>query len=158
MFDKKKDSNQELVNEKNNVYRPSKGSSKVVIGEGVNIKGEITNAAEVQIDGTADILLKTENINVGPKGVLNGSIEAKNADIWGKVDGDLKISNTLTVQELGHVSGKIEYSQLQIKLGGNVTGELIRTDKKISKSLDTDDTIKNIDGNNQKSLLDVNKT
>jgi len=133
MFDKKKDITQDVMNEKNNVYRPTKGSSKVVIGEGVSIKGEIINAEEVQIDGTADIVLKTENINVGSKGILNGSIDAKNADIWGKVDGDLKVSNTLTVQELGHVSGKIEYSQLQIKLGGNITGELIKNEKKISK-------------------------
>ena len=85
MFDKKKDTNQELINEKNNVYRPSKGSSKVVIGEGVNIKGEITNAEEVQIDGTADILLKTQNINVGSKGILNGSIEAKMLIYGGKL-------------------------------------------------------------------------
>ena len=134
MFDKKKDITQDVMNEKNNVYRPTKGSSKVVIGEGVSIKGEIINAEEVQIDGTADIVLKTENINVGSKGILNGSIDAKNADIWGKVDGDLKVSNTLTVQELGHVSGKIEYSQLQIKLGGNITGELIKNEKKISKT------------------------
>ena len=152
MFDKKKDTNQELVNEKNNVYRPSKGSSKVVIGEGVNIKGEITNAEEVQIDGTADILLKTQNINVGSKGILNGSIEAKNADIWGKVDGDLKISNTLTVQELGHVSGKIEYSQLQIKLGGNITGELIKNDKKIIKPLINENGNKQIEQETTKSL------
>ena len=156
MFDKKKDTNQELVNEKNNVYRPLKGSSKVVIGEGVNIKGEITNAEEVQIDGTADITLKTQNINVGSKGVLNGSIEAKNADIWGKVDGDLKISNTLTVQELGHVSGKIEYSQLQIKLGGDITGELIRNDKKISNSSINNDENNKIEQEKIKSLQAVN--
>ena len=152
MFDKKRDLTQEVINEKNNVYRPAKGSSKVVIGEGVNIKGEITNAEEVQIDGTADIFLKTENINVGPKGILNGSLEAKNADIWGKVDGDLKISNTLTVQELGHVSGKIEYSQLQIKLGGNISGELTRIDKKTNKSVITENGDKNIEREASKSL------
>ena len=152
MFDKKKDINQELVNDKNNVYRPTKGSSKVVIGEGVNIKGEITNAEEVQIDGTADIILKTQNINVGSKGILNGSIEAKNADIWGKVDGDLKISNTLTVQELGHVSGKIEYSQLQIKLGGNITGELTKNDKKIIKPLINENGNNQIEQETTKSL------
>jgi cytoskeletal protein CcmA (bactofilin family) len=154
MFDKKKD----LTDEISSVFRPAKGSSKVVIGEGVNIKGEITNAEEVQIDGIVDIVLKTENINVGPKGILNGSIEAKNADIWGKVAGDLKISNTLTVQELGHVSGKIEYSQLQIKLGGSVTGELVKTDKKINKSIDPGETKKNTELDNQKSLLQVNKS
>ena len=155
---KKKNTSFDVTNEKNDVYRPSKGSSKVVIGEGVNVKGEIINAEEVQIDGIVDIVLKTENINVGPRGVLNGSIEANNADIWGKVDGDLKISNTLTVQELGHVSGKIEYSQLQIKLGGSVTGELVKTDKKINKSIDPGETKKNTELDNQKSLLQVNKS
>ena len=134
MFDKKKDSTREELGEKNDVFRPAKGSSKVIIGEGVNITGEITNAEEVQIDGIADIVLKTENINVGPKGILNGLIEATNADIWGKVDGDIKVSNTLTVQDLGNVSGKIEYSKLQIKLGGNITGELVRNEKKINKT------------------------
>lgn len=145
MFDKKKVSNDETLNDKKDVFRPAKGSSKVVIGEGVNIKGEITNAEEVQIDGMADIVLKTENINVGSKGILNGSIEATNADIWGKVDGDLKISNTLTVQELGNVSGKIEYSQLQIKLGGNITGELIKNNKKTNKPIVSEDENKNIE-------------
>ena len=122
MFDKKKDD----INDIGSVFRPTKGSSKVVIGEGVTIKGEITNAEDVQIDGIADILLKTDNITVGAKGDLRGTIEAQNADIWGKVDGDLKISNTLTVQELGSVSGKIEYVKLQIKLGGNIMGDLTR--------------------------------
>ena len=49
------------------------------------------------------------------------------------------------MQELGNVSGKIEYSQLQIKLGGNITGELIKNEKKLSKSSfkDGDDGSKN---------------
>ena len=62
MFDKKKDSIIGSANEMNSVFRPAKGSSKVIIGEGVTIKGEITNADDVQIDGSADILLKTDNI------------------------------------------------------------------------------------------------
>ena len=157
MFDKKKDLPNETTGDKGNVYRPAQGSSKVVIGEGVNIKGEITNAVEVQIDGTADIVLKTENINVGSKGILNGSIEAKNADIWGKFDGDLKISNTLTVQELGHVSGKIEYSQLQIKLGGNITGELVKIDKKINKPLNNGGSNKITENEAPKSLQAANE-
>ena len=74
-------------------------------------------------------MLKTDNLTVGSQGNLSGTIEANNADIWGKVDGDLKITNTLTVQELGTVSGKIEYVKLQIKLGGNITGDLIRNEK-----------------------------
>ena len=125
MFDKKSDTHTESAS----VFRPAKGSSKVIIGEGVFIKGEITNANEVQIDGVADVVLKTDNLTVGSTGNLKGSIETENADIWGKIDGDVKVSNTLTIQELGNATGKIEYSKLQIKLGGEITGEMIRNEK-----------------------------
>ena len=155
MFDRKKDSINGTADEKNNVFRPAKGSSKVIIGEGVTIKGEITNAEEVQIDGVADIILKTENINVGSNGDLKGTIEATNADIWGKIDGDIKISNTLTVQELGNVSGKIEYSQLQINLGGSVTGELIKNEKKPSKPSFSEGEKINKEKETAESLQDV---
>ena len=127
MFDKfeKKDD----LSNSNSVFRPAKGNSKVIIGEGVVIKGEISNASEVQIDGSADVTLKTDNLTVGSVGNLKGTIESENADIWGKIDGDIKISNTLTIQELGSATGKIEYSKLQIKLGGEITGDLIRNEK-----------------------------
>ena len=125
MFDKKND----ITSESNSVFRPAKGSSKVVIGEGVTIKGEILNASEVQIDGLADVVLKTDNLTVGSGGKLNGNIQVENADIWGTIDGDVKVSNTLTIQELGSASGKIEYAKLHIKLGGEITGELLKNEK-----------------------------
>ena len=154
MFDKKKDTMNE-TNSINSVFRTPKGSAKVVIGEGVTLKGEITNADDVQIDGIADILLKTDNVTVGAKGDLRGTIEAHNADIWGKVDGELKISNTLTIQELGSVSGKIEYVKLQIKLGGNLTGDLSKTDNDNTKDSASKDkkAAANEDDNNSKENL-----
>ena len=146
MFDKKKDSMIGFENETNSVFRPAKGNAKVVIGEGVTLKGEITNADDVQIDGIADISLKTDNITVGAKGHLSGTIKASNIDVWGKVEGDLTISNTLTVQELGSVSGKIEYEKLQIKLGGNISGDLIKIEnsKKITAKENKDENIKSL--------------
>ena len=42
----------------------------------------------------------------------------------GKLDGDIKISGTLTVQEQGAVSGNIEYENLQVKLGGQISGDV----------------------------------
>jgi len=142
MFDKKNDTAKK--DEDNlSVFRPAKGSSKVIIGEGATIKGEIDNASEVQIDGTADISLKTENLTVGSTGNLKGTIETENADIWGKINGDLKITSTLTIQELGSASGKIEYSKLQIKLGGEISGELTKNEKvkKIRPDINQDEQI-----------------
>ena len=133
MFDKKDDNK----NSSPDVFRPAKGSAKVVIGHGVVINGEIKKADEVQIDGEADVTMKTDNLVVGATGDCKGAIETHNADIWGEFDGDIKASGTLTIQEQGKVSGKIEYQNLQIKLGGQISGDIKLSDKIQSIKKDT---------------------
>ncbi len=114
---------------------PAKGSSKVIIGNGVKLKGEITDADEVQIDGSADVTVSTDNLIVGSTGDLKGTIQSDNADVWGNVDGDIKISGTLTIQEQGSVSGSVEYQSLQIKLGGKIKGD-VKSSEKVKKITD----------------------
>ena len=62
MFDKKKENTTLEEKSTNDVFRPAKGDAKVVIGNGVTITGEIKKADEVQIDGEADVTMKTDNI------------------------------------------------------------------------------------------------
>ena len=131
MFEKKLP----VTNDKPDVFRPAKGSSKVIIGNGVKLKGEITDADEVQIDGSADVTVSTKNLTVGCTGSLKGTIQSDNADVWGNVDGDLKVSGTLTIQEEGSVSGSVEYNNLQIKLGGKIKGD-IKVSEKVIKMTD----------------------
>ena len=133
MFEKKEDNTSSTTD----VFRPAKGSAKVIIGQGVVINGEIKKADEVQIDGDADVTMKTDNLVVGATGDCKGSIETHNADIWGEFDGDIKASGTLTIQEQGKVSGKIEYQNLQIKLGGQISGDIKLSDKIQSIKKDT---------------------
>ena len=133
MFDKKEANTSSTPD----VFRPAKGSAKVVIGQGVVINGEIKKADEVQIDGEADVTMKTDNLLVGATGDCKGAIETHNADIWGAFDGDIKASGTLTIQEQGKVSGKIEYQNLQIKLGGQISGDIKLSDKIQSIKKDT---------------------
>ncbi len=73
--------------------------------------------------------MSTDNLIVGSTGNLKGTIQSDNADVWGNVDGDLKISGTLTIQEQGSVSGSVEYQSLQIKLGGKIKGDVKASDK-----------------------------
>ena len=138
MFEKKsKDSPN--VDSDIDVFRPSKGSAKVIIGNGVTLKGEISKADEIQIDGNADIIINTDNLIIGSTGDLKGTIQTDNADVWGKLDGNLKVAGTLTIQEQGSVSGIIEYQNLQIKLGGQIKGE-IKSSEKIKKITDAPKT------------------
>jgi len=136
MFEKKSSNEQpKITDDSLGVFRPTKGSAKVIIGNGVKIKGEITDADEAQIDGRADVIINTDNLVVGSTGELKGTITSHNADVWGKIDGEVNISGTLTVQEQGSVSGSIEYQNLQIKLGGKITGD-IKVSEKVKKLSD----------------------
>ena len=144
MFDKKKDNSEFEEKSTNDVFRPAKGDAKVVIGNGVTITGEIKQADEVQIDGEADVTMKTDNIVIGHTGKCKGNIETHNADIWGTFDGDLKASGTLTIQEEGNATGTIEYQKMQIKLGGKLSGDIKISDK--IQSIKTEK--KQIDDNN----------
>ena len=144
MFDKKKDNNSNEEKNASHVFRPAKGSAKVVIGNGVSSTGAIKKADEVQIDGEADVIMKTDNIVIGNTGKCKGNIETHNADVWGSFDGDLKASGTLTIQEEGVVTGTIEYQKMQIKLGGKLSGDIKISDK--IQSIKTEK--KQIDDNN----------
>ena len=150
MFEKKNESNTSSTTD---VFRPAKGSAKVVIGHGVTITGEIKKADEVQIDGEADVTMKTDNLVVGVTGDCKGNIETHNADIWGEFDGDIKASGTLTIQEQGNVEGTIEYQNLQIKLGGKLRGEIKVSDKVKKMS----DHIKNDNKEGSSSLQEATK-
>ena len=146
MFEKKSQ-NKISPDDSLGVFKPSKGSAKVIIGDGVKFKGEINDADEIQIDGKSDIIVNTENLIVGTTGELKGTINTDNADIWGKVDGDLTVTGTLTIQEQGSVSGTIEYQNLQIKLGGKILGDIKNSEK-----------IKNINEKQKKDNISLQTT
>ena len=121
-------------NESSKIYdvlEKTKGAANVVIGNGVIIKGEILQADTVQIDGTADVTMTTENLMIGVNGHLKGDLTSHHVEVWGKLDGNIKVTGTLTVQEAGMVSGNLEYENLQVKLGGQITGD-VNVSKKAS--------------------------
>ena len=130
MFEKKS-TNDELykTDDSLNVYKSSKRSAKVIIGNGVKFIGEITEADNVQIDGNADVTMNTDNLVVGSTGNLKGTITSNNIDVWGKLRGKINAIGTLTVQALGTVSGSIEYQNMQIELGGKIRGKIKVSDK-----------------------------
>ena len=157
MFEKKSTKEESVKTDDSlNVFRPTKGSAKVVIGNGVKMKGEITDADEVQIDGHADVIMNTDNLVVGGTGDLKGTITSHNCDLWGKLDGEIKVGGTLTIQEQGYVSGNIEYQNLQIKLGGQIKGE-VKVSEKIKKISDIKDSKKDEPLSLQETL-DSNKS
>ena len=96
MFEKKDTSTKSPID----VLRPAKGTAKVIIGNGVRLKGEISDADEVQIDGFADVTVNTDNLVVGGTGELKGNINSNNIKIRKTADIDGTLSQkTLSIEE-----------------------------------------------------------
>ena len=101
----------------------------VYFANGVKFKGEISDATEITIEGNVNAKINTNKLIVGNTGKLRGKISANTIEVHGMIKGTIKVSETLIIYEQGSVSGKIEYCNLEIKQGGNITGDVRSVDK-----------------------------
>ena len=68
---------------------------------------------------------------------LAGNEKYFEAVVQGEFDGDIECSSTLTIQEKGVVKGTTKYSSLQIKLGGQLQGDVQTLEKPKIKAVPT---------------------
>jgi len=88
------------------------------IGLTTKIKGDITSEEDFRIDGYFEgNLTTTSKIVLGEKGVLNGNIKCSNAEILGKVTGDLVVDNLLSIKSSASIDGNVSIGKLAIEPG-----------------------------------------
>ena len=88
------------------------------IGLTTKIKGDITSEEDFRIDGYFEgNLTTTSKIVLGEKGVLNGNIKCGNAEILGKVTGDLVVENLLSIKSTASIDGNVSIGKLAIEPG-----------------------------------------
>lgn len=112
-----------------------------VIGEGTRILGHISSNGDLRIDGAVegDVLTSGKCV-LGTTGTVKGNIDAKNADISGKVDGDIKIKELLLVKSTGKVNGDIKTAKIVVENGGEFNGACTMGNAvSMGKSADTKD-------------------
>jgi len=76
-------------------------SNKInLIGAGTSIKGEINSTnGDIRIDGNLNGNLTTNGkLVVGPTGIIVGDISCKNADVFGKIEGRVSVSELLSLK------------------------------------------------------------
>jgi len=88
------------------------------IGTSTKIKGDITSQEDFRIDGQfKGNLTTTSKIVLGERGSLNGIIKCANAEILGKVTGDLIVENLLSIKSSAHIDGNVTVGKLAIEPG-----------------------------------------
>ena len=93
------------------------------ISAGTVIKGEIQSPYDLRIDGTFEGKVQTKGrVVIGESAINKGDIICENVDLWGRVEGDLYVKDTLALKEGCKMNGNINVSRLSVELGATFNG------------------------------------
>lgn len=93
------------------------------ISAGTIIKGEIVSPYDIRIDGTFEGKVQTKGrVVVGEKANVQGDIICDNIDLWGKVEGNVFVKDTLALKEGCVVTGNLHIKRLSVELGSTFNG------------------------------------
>ena len=104
-------------------------ASRLYIGEGVTIKGEINVPDTLVVCGSVEGDVAVGNLIVGETGVIKGRIVvAQNAEISGKVFEKLEVKCLMILRSTSRVDGNVSYGMLQIEQGATIAGGISSTE------------------------------
>ena len=110
--------------------RSKSGSgSKLIVGPDIKLKGvEITDCDTLVVEGTVEASMDSRVVQIAEHGVFNGTVSIDIAEIHGCFSGELTARDQLIIHSSGRVSGKIRYGKIKIEEGGEISGDIARTD------------------------------
>ena len=94
-----------------------------LISSGTEITGDVNCNGDIRIDGTLNGNLNTKGkVVIGETGRAQGEVTCKNADISGKIEGKIIVSELLSLKPSSLISGDIVTNKLAIEPGAKFTG------------------------------------
>jgi cytoskeletal protein CcmA (bactofilin family) len=96
----------------------------LVIGEGLEISGEISRCSTLKVAGSLRASVRVEELVVDRSGTFDGEAVAQKVRIAGRFDGKLRAESELVVVAGGRVDGEVSYRGLQVEPGGVICGKM----------------------------------
>lgn len=88
------------------------------IEKNTKIKGDIISEADFRIDGKLDGNVKTSGkVVIGKDGYIHGKVECVNADIEGNFNGELLVSDLLSLKASAVIEGTVSVTKLAVEPG-----------------------------------------
>ena len=93
------------------------------ISAGTVVNGEIISPYDIRIDGIFEGKVQTKGrVVIGETAEVRGDVVCDNVDLWGKVDGNLFVKDTLSLMEGCVVNGNLNVRRLSVELGSSFNG------------------------------------
>ena len=100
------------------------GNGTTIISAGTTLKGDISSKNDLRIDGTIiGNISSTAKIVIGSSGVVEGDLNGNQADVVGKVSGNIKAKELLRLRGDAVVNGNLYAGKLQIEPTATFNGQ-----------------------------------
>lgn len=101
--------------EKANGHAGSLSNNATMIAEGSTFRGDLQSNHDLRIDGIIHGNVHSNaKIVIGPTGHVEGNIEGRNADVSGKVTGNISVTEILQLRAQSDIKGDIAAGTLQV--------------------------------------------
>jgi len=114
MFDKKPKSYTDLLGKTNRIV------------EGTVINGDIVSPADFRLDGHLFGNFQSKGkIVIGPAAIVKGDINCKNADIEGKFEGKIQVTEILNIKSKAIIHGEVVCGKLSVEPGADFSATCV---------------------------------
>ena len=97
----------------------------LVVGQGIRLSGEIKRCETLVVEGEVEAnLTDCLSLEINDSGLFKGSAVVEQAEISGRLEGELTVNGRLFVRATGHLHGTIRYADLEIERGGRIAGSV----------------------------------
>jgi cytoskeletal protein CcmA (bactofilin family) len=109
----------------------------VSIGEGVKLTGRLDLPGVAKIDGEIDGEVLANEVRVGATGRITGSVTTALADVYGEIQKDITVTDTMILRSTARVRGSVVYEIIEIEQGATIEGDLKRgaADKRVKSAI-----------------------
>ena len=101
-----------------------------LIGRSARVNGDIEFTGGLHIDGSVAgnvraLAEQDSSLSVSEHGMIEGSVEAPQVVLNGKVNGDIAASERLVLGTKARVQGNVYYGVIEMALGAEISGKLV---------------------------------
>ncbi len=114
----------------------SAAKGTMVIGKDTAIRGVIRNCKQVEVYGYIDGEVATQMLVIREGGRVFGRIRVEAAEVHGVLQGTAVVKNLMTITRAGSVTGNVQYGQLAMELGAELSADVRNVPPAIFGDLD----------------------
>mgnify|MGYP002624187178 CR=1 FL=1 len=105
------------------VPNANQGSQYNSITAGSKIKGNVEAESDIRMDGILEGDLTCRGrVIVGQNGLIRGKVSCENAEIYGRIEGKVRVSDTLTLRKTAQMLGDVTTNSLVVEPGAAFNG------------------------------------